>query len=71
MDMMEAPEPLLAFYCQYHYLHQVPVARELSPTQLNKVLLYCCSVCVGGGGEGVCVGGGEGVRVCVWGEGRV
>lgn len=37
LEFIEAPEPQLAFYCQYHGLHNVPLADDLSPQQLEKV----------------------------------
>lgn len=37
LEHIEAPEPLLAFYCHYHGVHQIPLARNLSPSQLEKV----------------------------------
>ena len=44
LEFIEAPEPQLAFYCQYHGLHNVPLADDLSPQQLEKVgsYIYCC-----------------------------
>ena len=40
MDFIEAPGPLLAMFCQFHNLHNVPLANDLSPQQLEKV---CCN----------------------------
>jgi hypothetical protein len=38
MDFIEAPGPLLAMFCQFHNLHNVPLANDLSPEQLEKVM---------------------------------
>lgn len=43
LDMIDAPEPILAFYCQFHHLHQVPLAQDLSPQQLQKVSTCTCT----------------------------
>ena len=37
MDFIEAPGPLLAMFCQFHNLHNVPLANDLSPEQLDGV----------------------------------
>ena len=40
MEFIEAPAPQLAFYCQYHGLHNIPIADHLSPQQLDRVGSY-------------------------------
>ena len=37
LDVVEAPEPVLAFFCQYHYLHHVPVAGNLRPREVDRI----------------------------------
>lgn len=37
IELVDAPEPLLCYFCQYHALHEVPIAGELSPEQLQHI----------------------------------
>lgn len=35
-DLIEAPPPVLAYFCQYHYLHNVPLGDQLSSKQITS-----------------------------------
>ena len=37
IDLIDAPEPVLCYFCQYLGLHHVPVAGNLSADQITKV----------------------------------
>ena len=37
LQFIEAPDPQLAVYCHFHNLHNVPLANDLSPQQLERV----------------------------------
>ena len=37
IDLIEAPEPMLRYFCRYHNLHQIPIAEALSPEQIERV----------------------------------
>ena len=37
LEVVDAPEPVLAFFCQYHYLHNVPVAGPLRPRDVDRI----------------------------------
>lgn len=43
MDIIDAPEPALRFFCRYHNLHNVPIADGLSPAQIQQVLAFVFS----------------------------
>ena len=33
MDLVEAPDPVLAYFCKYFWLHEVPIADSAQVTQ--------------------------------------
>jgi hypothetical protein len=37
IDLIEAPEPILRFFCEVQHLHQVPIAESLSPDQIERI----------------------------------
>ena len=37
IDLIEAPEPMLCYFCHYNSLHQIPIADSLSPDQIERI----------------------------------
>ncbi len=37
IELIDAPEAILCYFCQFHGLHHVPVAGELVPDQITRV----------------------------------
>lgn len=37
IDLIEAPEPILRFFCEAQHLHEVPIADSLSPDQIQRI----------------------------------
>ena len=37
MELIQAPEPLLCYFCEYQHLHQVPIAGDLPPAQIQTI----------------------------------
>ena len=37
LDLIDAPQPVLRYFCQYHGLHQVPIAGKLRPEQIARI----------------------------------
>lgn len=37
LNVVEAPEPVLCFFCQYQGLHSVPIAGNLRMEQVNRI----------------------------------
>ena len=38
LDVVEAPEPVLCFFCQYHGLQHVPIAGRMGPDHVSKII---------------------------------
>ena len=38
MDLVEAPAPVLAYFCQIHKLHTVPIADQLTERQVDAFI---------------------------------
>lgn len=37
LDVVEAPEPVLCFFCQYQGLHHIPIAGALRPEEITRI----------------------------------
>ena len=37
IDLIDAPEPILRYFCRYGKLHQIPIAESLSPEQIERI----------------------------------
>ncbi len=37
LNVVKAPEPVLAFFCQYHGLHHIPLAGSLRPREVDRI----------------------------------
>lgn len=37
MNVVEAPEAALCFFCQYHGLHHIPIAPNLRPEEIERI----------------------------------
>ena len=37
IDLIEAPEPMLCYFCHYNGLHQIPIAESLAPEQIERI----------------------------------
>lgn len=42
IDLIDAPEPVLCYFCQFQGLHQVPLGGDLSPAQIERVRTWPC-----------------------------
>ncbi|KAL5482188.1 hypothetical protein EMCRGX_G022483 [Ephydatia muelleri] len=38
IDLIEVPEPLLCFFCKYHHLQDLPIAGNLGPADIQRVI---------------------------------
>ena len=45
VDLIEAPEPVLCYFCEFQGLHQVPLGGDLNAVQIDRVCVCVC-VCV-------------------------
>lgn len=37
LNVINAPEPVLCFFCQYRGLHHVPIAGKLRPNEIQRI----------------------------------
>ena len=42
IDLIDAPEPVLCYFCQFQGLHQVPLGGDLTPAQIERVSVTVC-----------------------------
>ena len=42
LDHIDAPEPILKYLCSRYFVHNVPIAGELSANQIEQVHIMCC-----------------------------
>lgn len=37
LSVVEAPEPVLCYFCRYHGLHHIPIAGNLRPEEIDHI----------------------------------
>ena len=42
LDHIDAPEPILKYLCGKYFIHNIPIAGELSANQIEQVHIITC-----------------------------